>query len=46
MRRKHTRKTMKGGFLENLSTTLSGWGSSLSQGTTSIWEKQKMLHQD
>ncbi len=41
MGRKHTRKIMKGGFLENLSTTLSGWGSSLSQGTSSMWEKTK-----
>jgi hypothetical protein len=32
---------MRGGFLDNLSNTLSGWGSSLSQGATSMWEKTK-----
>jgi hypothetical protein len=32
---------MKGGFLDDLSNTLSGWGSSLSQGASSMWEKTK-----
>jgi hypothetical protein len=32
---------MKGGFLDNLSNTLSGWGSSFSQGASSLWEKTK-----
>jgi hypothetical protein len=32
---------MKGGFLDNLSNTLSGWGSSLSQGASSMWQKTK-----
>lgn len=41
MGRKHTRRTMKGGFLESFSNTLSGWGSSLTQGTSSMWEKTK-----
>ena len=40
-RHRHRRRTMKGGFLDNLSSTLSGWGSSLSQGASSIWEKTK-----
>jgi hypothetical protein len=45
MPRKNTHRnrhrTMKGGFLDNISNTLSGWGSSLSQGASSIWEKTK-----
>ena len=40
-RHKHRRRTMKGGFLDDLSNTLSGWGSSLSQGASSMWEKTK-----
>jgi len=32
---------MKGGFLDDLSNTLSGWGSSFSQGASSMWEKTK-----
>jgi hypothetical protein len=32
---------MKGGFLDNLSTTLSGWGSSISQGASGLWQKTK-----
>lgn len=32
---------MKGGFLDSLSNTLSNWGSSISQGTSSMWEKTK-----
>lgn len=38
---RHRRRTMKGGFLDNLSSTLSGWGSSISQGASSMWEKTK-----
>jgi hypothetical protein len=32
---------MKGGFLDSLSSTLSGWGNSLSQGATTVWNKTK-----
>lgn len=35
------RRTMKGGFLDDLTNTLSGWGSSITQGASSIWEKTK-----
>ena len=35
------RRHMKGGFLDSLSNTLSNWGSSISQGTSSMWEKTK-----
>lgn len=38
-RRKY--KTMHGGFLDNISNTLTEWGSSISQGASSIWEKTK-----
>ena len=41
MPRRHRHRTMKGGFLDDLSNTLSGWGSSLSQGASSMWEKTK-----
>jgi hypothetical protein len=37
----HRRRTLKGGFLDDLSNTLSGWGSSFSQGASSMWEKTK-----
>jgi hypothetical protein len=40
MPRRH-RKTMRGGFLDSISNTLSGWGSSLSQGATDMWGKAK-----
>lgn len=40
-RRHRHRKTMKGGFLADISNTLSGWGSSISQGATSMWDKTK-----
>ena len=40
-RRHRHRKTMKGGFLEDISNTLSGWGSSISQSATSMWDKTK-----
>lgn len=40
-RHKHRSRTMKGGFLDDLSNTLSGWGSSITQGASSIWEKTK-----
>ena len=36
-RRHRHRRTMKGGFLD----TLSNWGSSLTQGATSLWDKTK-----
>jgi len=40
-RRHRHRKTMKGGFLEDISNALSGWGSSISQSATSMWDKTK-----
>ena len=40
-RHRNRHKTMKGGFLEDLSNTLSGWGSSISQGASSVWQKTK-----
>ena len=40
-RHRHRRRTMKGGFLDNLSNALSGWGSSITQGASNIWEKTK-----
>lgn len=40
-RHRHRHRTMKGGFLDNLSNTLSGWGSSIGQGASSIWAKTK-----
>jgi len=39
MPRRH--RKMKGGFLDSLGSTLSGWGSSLSQGASSVWSKTK-----
>jgi hypothetical protein len=39
MTRRH--RKMKGGFLETLGNTLSSWGSSISQGATSAWDKTK-----
>lgn len=35
------RKSMKGGFLDNVSSTLSGWGTSISQGASGLWQKTK-----
>lgn len=40
-RHRHRRRTMRGGFLDDLSNTLSGWSSSLTQGASSMWEKTK-----
>ena len=40
-RRHRHRKTMKGGFLDDFSNTLSGWGSSISQGASNLWDKTK-----
>ena len=40
-RHKRSHRTMKGGFLDSLSNTLSGWGTSLTQGASSMWEKTK-----
>jgi hypothetical protein len=39
MPRRH--RKMRGGFLDSLGTTLSGWGSSLSEGASSVWNKTK-----
>jgi len=39
MPRRH--RKMKGGFLDSLGTTLSGWGSSISQGASSAYNKTK-----
>lgn len=36
-RHRHRRRTMRGGFLD----TLSSWGASLTQGANSLWEKTK-----
>lgn len=43
MPRKHRnrRRSMRGGFLEGISDTFSGWTSSLSQSTSGLWEKTK-----
>jgi hypothetical protein len=41
MPKRHRRRTMKGGFFDDLSNTLSGWGSSLSEGASSVWQKTK-----
>jgi hypothetical protein len=32
---------MKGGFLDSVGTTLSGWGTSISEGASSAWNKTK-----
>ena len=40
-RHRHRSRTMRGGFLDDLSNTLSGWGSSFTQGASSMWEKTK-----
>lgn len=41
MPKRHRRRTMKGGFFDDLSNTLSGWGSSLTEGASSVWQKTK-----
>ena len=41
MPRRH--RKMKGGFLESLGSTLSSWGSSVSQGANSLWDKTKHI---
>lgn len=41
MPKRHRRRTMKGGFLDDLSNTLSGWSSSLTEGASSAWQKTK-----
>jgi hypothetical protein len=41
MPKRRSNRTMKGGFLDSLSNTLSSWGSSFSQGASSAWEKTK-----
>lgn len=37
MPRRRRHKTMKGGFID----TLTSWGSSISQGASSVWDKTK-----
>lgn len=37
MPKRHRQRTMKGGFLD----TLSSWGSSLTQSASNLWEKTK-----
>ena len=39
MPRRH--RNMKGGFWDNIGSTLSGWGTSISQGANSAWDKTK-----
>ena len=39
MPRRH--RKMKGGFLDSIGSTLSGWGTSISQGASSAWNKTK-----
>jgi hypothetical protein len=34
-------KTMKGGFMEDLSNTLSNWSNSLSESVSDLWQKTK-----
>jgi hypothetical protein len=40
-RYRHKSRTMKGGFLDDISNTLSEWGTSISQGASNIWQKTK-----
>ena len=37
----HMRRHLKGGFLESLGQTFSNWGTSISQGASSVWNKTK-----
>jgi hypothetical protein len=37
----HMRRHLKGGFFESLGQTFSNWGSSISQGASSVWNKTK-----
>ena len=37
----HRRRHLKGGFLDSLGQTFSNWGSSISQGASSVWNKTK-----
>lgn len=42
MPKKHnSHRRLKGGFLDSLGQTFSNWGSSISQGASSAWEKTK-----
>ena len=41
MLRKHSRRSMKGGFFENLTNSLSGFGNSLSAQASSLGNKLK-----
>ena len=40
-RHRQRQRAMKGGFLDDLSNTLSGWGTSISEGASSAWQKTK-----
>ena len=40
-RHRQRQRTMKGGFLDDLSNTLSDWGTSISEGASSVWQKTK-----
>lgn len=40
-RHRNRRRTMRGGFLDSLTSTLSGWGSSISQGASNAWNSTK-----
>ena len=37
----HRRRHLKGGFLDSLGQTFSNWGTSISQGASSVWNKTK-----
>jgi hypothetical protein len=41
MPKKIYKRGLKGGFLDSLGQTFSNWGSSLSQGASSVWNKTK-----
>jgi hypothetical protein len=43
MRHKKKMRSMRGGFLENISSTLSNLGSSLTESASSIWNKTRSL---
>lgn len=40
-RSRHRNRTMRGGFLDSLTNTFSGWGSSISQGASNLWGQTK-----
>jgi hypothetical protein len=39
-------RKMKGGFLDSVGDTLSSWGNSISEGTTTAWNKTKSASND